>query len=559
MGKKKQHQKMGSDTLLPKGDPLLLLAFCLFIATFLLGLWAMSRHLDNPLFGPHSFRQTQTAVSAYYMSEDAGIFLDYTTPILGKPWRIPLEVPFFQWITARFYNISGFGLDASGKTISVVFWILCTLPVGFLLKTLKFDSAQVMISLSIMLSSPLYLFWANAFLMETMATFLSLCMVAFLVRAAETRNTSNLIWAALFGLFCILCKGTTWAVASGFSVLFLCLRSLKGYLRSKESSVNHPIKIPTGIKDVGMWFALMCVFILPFVAGKLWISYGDRIKSENPFAREVLITSSSQGSAWYYGTLAQKLDISTWIQIWRHIADQLLVPVPFLGHFLLPLILLVGMASSPKRIPLVLILLAAFTSGPLIFTNLYFEHSYYWCANGIYLLLAVGIALSGIWEYNSQNPWGQITSLVLASMTALAGFLTWQEKYLPILNALPTQEQVKLVWKAPVQNVVPRERTLLIVGNGWNPNSLYYAERKGIAFPFSGVDVDIQFPGNELEESLKQLLPNEKLGAVVIAESMLAEDKDKNIPAILNSLGISSTGVRTPFGVLFPAFDLIKK
>jgi hypothetical protein len=50
-----------------------------------------------------------------------GVFFDYITPILGKPWAIPLELPFYQWIVARWRDFTGMGLDQSGKLVSIGF------------------------------------------------------------------------------------------------------------------------------------------------------------------------------------------------------------------------------------------------------------------------------------------------------------------------------------------------------------------------------------------------------------------------------------------------------
>jgi hypothetical protein len=293
--------------------------------------------------------------------------------------------------------------------------------------------------------------------------------------------------------------------------------------------------------------------VLPILAGKTWLNHGDAIKTTNPFAREIIVASSPHQAKWYYGTLEQKLDPATWAQIWRHITDQLLVPFPLLGPFLMPLLLVAGAFASPRRIPLMLIFLASFAAGPVIFTNLYFEHSYYWSANGIWLLLAVGTALAGIWECRPGKLWPQITAVALTSMLAVSGIVTWFRNYLPILTALPTREQIADAWTKPVQSVVPPERTLLIVGHDWNPNSLYYAGRKGIAYPISG---GIRFPGPQLTESLAMLEPQEKLGAVVIAEPLLTQENQAAIAQILQQLGMSLNGQRTAFGVMFPAQDL---
>jgi hypothetical protein len=79
-------------------------AILLFVCVALCSLWALTREWGKPLLDLHSFRQTQTAISAYYMVGNPSVFLDYITPVLGKPWRIPMEVPFYQWIFARWSN-----------------------------------------------------------------------------------------------------------------------------------------------------------------------------------------------------------------------------------------------------------------------------------------------------------------------------------------------------------------------------------------------------------------------------------------------------------------------
>jgi hypothetical protein len=104
-----------------------------------------------------------------------------------------------------------------------------------------------------------------------------------------------------------------------------------------------------------------------------------------------------------------------------------------------------------------------------------------------------------------------------------------------------------------VHGIVPTESTLLVVGHDWNPNFLYYAERKGIAYPTSG---GIQFPGPQLTESLAMLGPEEKLGAVVIAEPLLSQENQAALASILQQLGMSQEGSRTAFGIMFPAEDL---
>jgi len=516
--------------------------------------WAMTRHMEKPMLGPHSFRQTQTAISTYYMAQDASMFADYITPVLGKPWCIPMELPIYQWVTARWHNLTEIQLDSSGKLISVVAWLACMVPIWLLLRTLGFGTAQIFLSLVLLLSSPLYLFWSNAFLIETTGLLLSGGMLACAVRSHERKCEWWLVAAFGFGIAAIMCKATTWAVAMGMGGLMLVFREgwpmWKSFWRFKAERGTNDTFIP---RDSFILVAASCSLILPFFAGKLWLNHGDSIKIGNPFAREIILANSAHQTQWNYGTLEQKFDPATWQQIWRHVTDQLLVPFPAAGCFLMPLILVAGAIASPRRIPLILIFLAGFASGPIVFTNLYFEHSYYWCANGIWLLLAVGVALGSIYEFRSEKIWPQITALLLAASVAVSGFVQWFRNYLPVLNSLPSHEQLAEAWIKPVQAIVPPNRTLLVVGHDWNPNALYYAERKGIAYPSSA---GIEFPGPQLTESLAMLKPEEKLGAVVIAEPLLSQENQGALASILKQLGISQEGSRTAFGIMFPAEDL---
>jgi hypothetical protein len=135
-------------------------------------LWAMTREWEKPLLDLHAFRQTQTAISAYYMAEDSGMFFDYITPVLGKPWSVPMELPIYQWIVARWHNLSSMGLDQSGKAISIVLWLACIWPVWRLLGSLGQTNGQRCLTLVILYSSPLYLYWGRSFMIESTGLFL---------------------------------------------------------------------------------------------------------------------------------------------------------------------------------------------------------------------------------------------------------------------------------------------------------------------------------------------------------------------------------------------------
>ncbi len=498
-------------------------------------IWSMTREIEKPMLGPHSFRQTQTAISAYYMAQDPSMFFDYITPVLGPPWRIPMELPVYQWIVARWHNLTAMPLDPSGKLISIFAWFFCFLPLWSIGRSLRLPPEVLALTAAISLASPLYLFWGAAFLIETTGLFFALCMVAAALKTRDSGSWKWLLLAVIAGSLAATIKATTWAVAAGTGLLLILF--LDGIPR-----LAHWKKISLSA----------AALLIPLIPGKLWLAYGDAIKQANPFAREIILASSAKQASWNFGTWEQKLDPATWQVIFRHISDQLLLSFPLLGVLFLPAVLILGAILAPKRIPLMLVLLASFASGPIVFTNLYFEHSYYWCANGIWLLLAVGVAIAGIWE-SSPGPGPKVACLVLTVCIATSGFVTWSQLYLPILKSLPTQEALAEAWTKPVQKIVTPQRTLLIVGNDWNPNSLYYAARKGLAFPIANW---IPFPGPQLEQFFQTLGKEEAVGAVVVNPRLLEGSNQAFWNTFLQEKGFSTSGSSTAFGILFPAVDL---
>ncbi|MEI8293871.1 MAG: glycosyltransferase family 39 protein [bacterium] len=510
-------------------------ALALFSAVLLCSLWALTREWDKPLLDLHSFRQTQTAISAYYMVGNPSVLFNYITPILGKPWAIPLEVPFYQWIVARWHEWTGMGLDQSGKFVSIVFLLASLWPVWKLLEELSIPPAARWLTAAVFLSVPLHLYWGRAFLIETMGLFLSLSMAACLFAGYQKKNWRWLVTGLAFGILAALCKITTWALACGVTGLLVLFSN--GIPKRKDL----------------LWVAAAgFAAVLPIIPGKLWLSYGDQLKAENPFARDLIISTSKGQTAWNFGTLAQKTSPKVWSHIGSHITDQLLIPVPIFGHWLVPIILIVGAFANRRRAPLILIFLGGFAAGPLIFTNLYFEHNYYWVANSVWLLLASGIAFAGISECSPQSRWPGPTTIAACVVVCIAGFASWHQRFLPILQNVPSRQALGEAWIKPLQDVVPPLRTVLILGNDWSPNSLYYAERKGIAFPTADW---IPLPGTQLQESLKNLGSDEQLGAVVVNEQLLTSANQAFFTNFLQQRGMSLEGKRTAFGILFPAVD----
>ena len=184
-------------------------------------------HADQPLLEREAFRQTQTALTSYWMIKE-GWQLAYQTPMLGYPWTIPLEFPFYQSIVAFITLTTGFSLDAVGRLVSFGFSLACAWPAFAIARRLKLTSTVAWIFCALLWSSPQYLYWGRTFLMETAAVFFTLAAVPY---ALDLRDHSPK-WSSvlLFGMFAslgLLQKGTTAAPVLLVLGLLICITHLR--------------------------------------------------------------------------------------------------------------------------------------------------------------------------------------------------------------------------------------------------------------------------------------------------------------------------------------------
>jgi hypothetical protein len=91
----------------------------------LLWLFAFSAlTLFNPVLDSFAFRQTQTAFSGYSILHDH-VCLAYLTPVLVLPGRFRTKLPsiVYQAMVAVFTSITRLDLDASGRLVSLAFFL----------------------------------------------------------------------------------------------------------------------------------------------------------------------------------------------------------------------------------------------------------------------------------------------------------------------------------------------------------------------------------------------------------------------------------------------------
>lgn len=334
--------------------------------------------INNSFISWNSERKSQTALTVKYFIKD-GWQLDYQTPIIGAPWKIPMEFPTYQTIVYWVHLIFSGQLEAEGRIVSLLFFY-ASLFVFYLLLTTKniVDKNSMRIIIAFILLSNYYMYWAGVFLIETTALFFSLLFALMLIRIfARPVKEAGLSWLLLLlvAVVAILTKVTTFlsvAIPGYFTAVvfnYIVGHSRFTYFREhfKELFVKSLVLGAVIVISVGVEYS--------------WVHYTDSIKAENPLA---VVWTSDNTSDWVFGDLAQRLQPGNWITVFNN-----------MGHYnpLLYIVVLLMMVYNSIKdrtayIMNMLFLTYAFT-GFLIFFNLYYWHAYYHISSSLFYLTII--------------------------------------------------------------------------------------------------------------------------------------------------------------------------
>ncbi|WP_038360124.1 glycosyltransferase family 39 protein [Bosea sp. 117] len=448
----------------------------LFVVSFLHALFVMAIGTSQPLLDHHSFRQTQTAVASYWMLHGSS-WIAYETPTLGAPWSAPFEFPTFQWLAAI---IAWFGvpLDMAGRALSFVFFLAALWPLRILFRELRLSSESYLATAALFLASPMYLFWGRAFLIESCALFFALFWLALLARYLNQRNWRVAVAAIAMGALATTTKSTTFpafAVLGGAGFVWAILR---------ERQAGRPLA------DLArLTAACAAIALIPLAIGLVWVDYSDRLKEMNEFASHL---TSKRMAWWNFGDLSQRLSRTLWIET---LIERVM---PELLGRLWPLAIGALVAAAFDRCNFALV--AAFTIAFLLpfvtFTNLHIVHNYYQVANGLLLLIAIGIGLGTLLA-------GRAAPLALFALVAVtAGQIVYfQKTAMPIITWDYGNNRLWRISRVVQANTTP-DQGIIIIGDPWSSVLPYYTERKtfSLAEPFPAEQVGRVFddPGKFL-------------------------------------------------------------
>ena len=458
----------------------------------------------------HGFRQTQTAITSYYILH-GGPFLRYETPIFGYPWSIPFEFPLYQWIVAITSRTFHLQLESAGRIISELFFWLSLVTMWGILAELRVRPVYRLIFVTLTLVSPQYIYWPRTFMIESTALFFCMAYFYFMLRYIRTRKVIDASLGGVLGALGVLVKVTTFpafALVGGLLYLYSLRHEYRDF-KERRKSLNAYLPII---------LAVLFFFCLPVLVGWIWVHYTDQVKALNLVSDGHLTSGTLQ--VWNFGTLSQRFASSTWKRM-------LSLTIPELSGY--PIVLLLpclGLYFARHRFAPFLISIVGFLSAFLIFTNVHVIHDYYAYANGVFLIAAISWCIVGLLEGKLWHKYFGIAIFVICILSPV-------EVYYGRLHELQGIDG-KTFGNLPsaVKEVTQPADVIVIFQNDWSAELAYYSERRALIWP--------GWMGSEMDATMKEAirrLGNYKIGAAVFCH--YAQTSPQLIKRVVSHLGLA--------------------
>jgi hypothetical protein len=450
--------------------PILLAVASLALLTSLVTLvWGV----DNSVVDAWDFRQAQTGLSAYWMTQ-GGDWFAYETPVSGHPWTIPFEFPTYQWLVALAQE-AGMPMNASGRLVSWLAFVGCLVAGWTYLDTLKLSVWVKLTSLALVAAAPLYLFFSRAILIESTALLLSLLYLLALHRSQQ----AGAGWLTVVTLLATAVLAATTKITTFFP--FALLGGLR-LLHDHSPALLAATSLTARLRLFAGAFLLPAISVL-FGVGSLlaWLAFADALKEQTPYGAGL---TSGALAAWNFGFPDGVLNAESWANIvWGRTLPDLF------GSAWLAVLLAAISVWHRQYWKLQLALIAVFILTYGVFWNLHIVHDYYQYANGVFLLLAGALALDGLRRAGwSGLPRWVPHSLALCLLVIICAFqiARFVDHFGWGVRSNQQRSHTAIIARLVEARTDP-EHVAIVFGYDWNSVIAYESRRRVITVPAFGI------------------------------------------------------------------------
>lgn len=434
---------------------LLLLAYGIAVISYLL---IISWH--QPALDIHGFRQTQTAISVYWLAK-GGPWLVYHTPVFGAPWSVPFEFPLYQWLVALLAGLSPLSVDQAGRVVGVMFLLGSALVLYRLVRRVSGSGTSALFACGAMLASPLILFWSRAVMIESTAVFFSLLFVHATVAFHQVCGRRGR-WALVMVTAAVLAALVKITTFFGFAV-FVAAGLLVHVLRSRDRAARMAC-LPT---LAGAALAVLAAL----AALKTWLAFADAAKAQTLLGGSL---TSTNLASWNYGPLALRLDPAFWdtVVFGRALVDGLGHPWLLTGAVLV-------LVYERRHLGWLALLAVGYLAPFLTFANLHWVHNYYQYANIMFPCVALALAL---WLLARSSRGGTLAAMAAAVLVCALSWTELRRQFVPTILRDYRDDRVMVLARF-LQTHTSADQAILGFGLDWSSELPYYAERRALMMP----------------------------------------------------------------------------
>lgn len=429
-----------------------------------------SIRLPNLDFPASGWRQEQTVNTAYWLQQEPVSLFKYQTPLFGPPWRLPLEFPTYQAVSAMLASILHIDIDFACRLAAFLFFYLSAFFL-YRLCRLMFDQRLIsIIILLVYLWLPYNIKLSTEPLIDCAALAFALGYLYFIARWLNNPGSVVMIIAGVvFGALGYLTKITTMPIVV-LPAACLIIRDMinRGFTADSLRTILVFIR-----KQWGYVIRLAIVIIAPLLAGYAWAIYSDHVRSASPFTN-FLATKAMH--SWNYGTWEQKTDYGNWMQWLTYIHSYFLPNI----LIILPVAALAWFYRYKERSrDFVASTIVASLMTIFVFFNLY-RHDYYYVAISAFMAVVAGFGAFSLYEYFLKGkPW-----LIALTMIAFCFPVMWGTgeiiKHEASLIKIKSDYYKCLPFYERLRGVTAPDHLVVSVQGDWIPILLNQSRRKGL-------------------------------------------------------------------------------
>jgi hypothetical protein len=459
--------------------------FALFGAALITHFFLTTRNWTYGFMIGHEFRQTQTAVISYYIDKQNNFSIHYETPIMGKPWEIPLEFPFYEWCVVWLSRATGWEHFISARTISLTCFYLSLPAVFILLGQVGINRVRRLMMLALLLVTPVYIFYSRAFLIDPMAFMFSVWFLALFIETMRKRRWGFLIACAVCGTAAGLIKSLVlfaWLFPAAIYGAYCLWRNVA----DKAGGMAIVRTIAWGVGAV----------VVPAVAMGWWVKLTDDIKAQHASAYIFTSENLAKGN---YGTfdLSSRTSPAMWSDLFLRWREAIAQP------WIIGAIVALGLIFFPRERWRIGGAAFLFMAAQLLIPYAYAWQDYYYYICAAFIIFAFGFVLNGVLD--SGLP--RIGKWILVLLPFVALLHAHRQAY---FQHQSTKSHGGSGLTAALRDLLPHESVIIVAGSDWAAIIPYYSKHRALMIR-NGLEGD----GEYLAKAFKDL-EGEDVSALVL-------------------------------------------